>query len=283
MAALRGLELFPAVHLAPGFALRAAAFARAVGRRAAAFETAGRARALAAGDDLHGLRAYRAGDDPRAIDWTASARAEAPLVRVLRAARGGRTAIVLDASLSMAVGPPGKLQAAAEAALALACVAARAGARVELVVLPQGDRHALARVEQFPGLVARLAGLAARGALTPGRGTVPRCDRAVWIGDLAGLSAEELARAAPRGAAFAVLQVLAPHELAPRLAGPAVLVDPESGASLVAGPDDVPRHAAALERQRVSLARALSRRRARFARAASDEPFETACTRLLGP
>jgi hypothetical protein len=108
-------------------------------------------------------------------------------------------------------------------------------------------------------------------------------DALTWIGDLCGLAPSELATAVRRGADLAVLQILAPHEIAPHFDGSVTLVEPESGARLVAGPAALVAHAHELETQRAAFAAALTRRGARFARASSAESFEAAAARLFIP
>jgi len=277
------VELFPGVRFDASFAARAQAVAAQLWRRRAALESAGRAWSVGAGDDLAGARAYRAGDDPRTIDWSASARTDSPVVRVLRRARGGTEVLGIDASLSMAVGPPGKLQRAAEIAAVLALVAARGGAAVSVIAFPARARFDLDAPARFRALLAWLEGLSAGGRVDWTAPLIPPSERAVWIGDLAGVVPEQLARAAPRGTALRVVQVLAPHEIDPRLDAPVVLVEPEGGARLAVDPAGIAEHARALERRHEALRRGLARRGARLVRASSAEPFESACARILGP
>lgn len=277
------LELVPTVRFAPGFRARAEALAMKLARSRATSENDGRAWSFGAGDDLAGLRAYRAGDDPRAIDWTASARGDAPLVRVMRRARGGSEWIAIDSSLSMAIGPPAKLQFAAEIAAVLALLASKSGAHVTLVAPPSSARFVLTGLRAIGSMFDWLESSTARGAIAHGTTFFPRCERATWIGDLAGLRAEDVAAAAPRGVAFRALQVLAPHEIAPRLDDVTHVIDPETGARVDAGPEVLAQHAHALEARRRTLAREFARRGGRFARASSAESLETVCARFVRP
>jgi len=59
---------------------------------------AGRARVMRAGDDVHHLRAYRAGDAPRTVAWKASARRDSLLVREYEQHRSDQ--LLLDWSLT---------------------------------------------------------------------------------------------------------------------------------------------------------------------------------------
>ena len=73
----------------------------------------------AGGLEFLGYRPYRPGESARALDWGLYARLDRPFVRLARRESGERWALLLDASASMGVGRPGKLQAAAEVAAAL--------------------------------------------------------------------------------------------------------------------------------------------------------------------
>lgn len=275
------LELFPTIHFDPTFVARAESAAARLWRVRAARESTGASFASGMGDDVVGARGYRPGDDPRAIDWAASARSDTPLVRVTRRSRGGIVCIALDASLSMAIGPPGKLQRAAEIAAFLALFAARGGAIVTVIAPPTNLRVVLRSVSEIRGLRASLEIVRAGGRIDDAALRFPRCDRATWIGDLAGVRGDRLARSAPAGTSLGVVQVLAPHEIEPRIDESAVLVDPESGARLAVHRTSLAEHARRTELRRAELTSALARRRARFVQASSAEPFEAAAERFL--
>ncbi len=275
------LDLFPTIRFEASFVARAESAAARLWRVRAARESTGASFASGMGDDVVGARAYRPGDDPRAIDWTASARSDTPLVRVTRRARGGTECIALDASLSMAIGPPGKLQRAAEIAAFLALFAARGGAIVTVIAPPTNVHCVLRSVAEFRALLIALESVRADGRIEGSALRFPRCDRATWIGDLAGARADLLARSASAGTSLGVVQVLAPHEIEPRIDDAAVLVDPESGARITVDRTSLGEHARRTELRRVELTAALARRRARFVQASSAEPFEAAAERFL--
>ncbi|MFB9376613.1 DUF58 domain-containing protein [Kineococcus gynurae] len=136
------------------------------------------------GSEFDSLRDYVDGDDVRSIDWRATARRQAVVVRTWRPERDRRVLLVVDASRTSAArigGPSGadsvgegstassgeppmevRLDAAIEAALLTAALASRAGDRVALVA---HDRRVRARVRGsgrgnlLPDLVAALAPL----------------------------------------------------------------------------------------------------------------------------
>src|SRR4051794_30715256 len=124
------------------------------------------------GTEFDSLRDYVDGDDVRSIDWRATARRHAgqptvsPVVRTWRPERDRRLLLVLDTSRTSAarVGDAPRLDAAMDAALLLAALAARAGDRVDLLAM---DRRVRARVEGvgrsslLPALVSAMAPLEA--------------------------------------------------------------------------------------------------------------------------
>jgi uncharacterized protein (DUF58 family) len=118
------------------------------------------------GTEFDSLRDYVDGDDVRSIDWRASARRTAVVVRTWRPERDRRVLLVLDTSRTSAarLGDAPRLDAAMDAALLLAALAARAGDRVDLLAV---DRRVRARVEGagrshlLPALVAAMAPLEA--------------------------------------------------------------------------------------------------------------------------
>ena len=97
------------------------------------------------GTEFDSLRDYVVGDDVRSIDWRATARRETVVVRTWQPERDRRLVLVLDTSRTSAgrVGDMPRLDAAMDAALLLAALAARAGDRVDLLA---GDRRVRARV-----------------------------------------------------------------------------------------------------------------------------------------
>jgi uncharacterized protein (DUF58 family) len=100
------------------------------------------------GTEFDSLREYVRGDDVRSIDWRASARSPHVVVRTWQPERDRRVVLVLDTSRTAAGrvgsgdGVP-RLDAAMDAALLLAALAARAGDRVDFVA---GDRRVRARL-----------------------------------------------------------------------------------------------------------------------------------------
>src|SRR5690349_6164571 len=153
----------PSVTLDAGLRARAERFAARLAAARGRREGAARAGLAAGGLEFDHYRPYRPGDDLRALDWDVYARSDQAVVRVLRPEAGERWAILLDTSASMGVGPPGKLQRAAECALALAHLGLREEAEIELVDLVTRERVGIARGAQAGELARWLEGRVASG------------------------------------------------------------------------------------------------------------------------
>ncbi|HEY5247158.1 MAG TPA: DUF58 domain-containing protein, partial [Dermatophilaceae bacterium] len=102
-------------------------------------------RVRGAGTEFDSLRDYVVGDDVRSIDWRATARRTAVVVRTWQPERDRRLILVLDTSRTSAgrVGDMPRLDAAMDASLLLAALASRAGDRVDFLA---GDRQVRARL-----------------------------------------------------------------------------------------------------------------------------------------
>lgn len=247
----------PGVVLAPDYRARIERLVTRLAPALARREGGGRSALDGAGTEFVGHRPYRAGDDPRTLDWNLLARLEQPYVRVLRREARERWFVALDTSASMGVGPPGKLQRAAEIAGALAALGLARDCEVVLAPLT-GETLALTRLRG--GGLARLCGwletLHAAGAstlveLARRRDELARASRVFWIGDPFAGEPRELLSLAPRARGWHVLHLVAPLELdAPSL--PSVeWLDPESARTLAVPLDARVRAAYAAELERV--------------------------------
>lgn len=87
------------------------------------------------GTEFDSLRDYVSGDDPRAIDWRASARRSDIAVRTWRPERDRQILLVLDTGRTSAarIGDEPRLDASIDAALLLTAVARHAGDRVAML------------------------------------------------------------------------------------------------------------------------------------------------------
>jgi uncharacterized protein (DUF58 family) len=116
------------------------------------------------GTEFDSLREYVVGDDVRSIDWRGTARAQTVVVRTWRPERDRHVLVVLDTSRTSAgrVGDAPRLDAAMDAALLLAALAARAGDRVDLLAADRRVRAAVQRQtggQLLPALVDAMAPL----------------------------------------------------------------------------------------------------------------------------
>jgi len=115
-------------------------------RRALAALGARPARRRGEGSEFESLRDYVPGDDPRRLDWAASARRGRPVVRLHRHERNHVVLVALDASRLMGarVGDRTKLDFAVDAALSLVYASLVSGDRVGLAVFDRELRAHLA-------------------------------------------------------------------------------------------------------------------------------------------
>src|SRR5664279_5671114 len=121
-------------------------------------------RVRGAGSEFDSLREYVIGDDVQSIDWRATARRSAVVVRTWRPERDRRIVLVLDTGRTSAarVGDIPRLDSALDAALLLAALAARAGDRVDLLAVDRVQRASVegaSRTEVLPRLVQAMAPL----------------------------------------------------------------------------------------------------------------------------
>ncbi|TXR58083.1 DUF58 domain-containing protein [Quadrisphaera setariae] len=116
------------------------------------------------GTEFDSLREWVDGDDARSVDWRATARRGSLVVRTWRPERDRRVLVVLDTSRTSAarIGDAPRLDAAMDAALLLAAVAATAGDRVDLLAADRTVRAAVTSQRPpalMPALVQAMAPL----------------------------------------------------------------------------------------------------------------------------
>jgi uncharacterized protein (DUF58 family) len=279
----------PTVKLDAPLRARAERFAARLSAARGRREGAARAGLSTGGLEFDHYRPYRPGDDLRTLDWDVYARSDQAVVRVLRPEAGERWAILIDTSASMGVGPPGKLQRAAECALALAHLGLREEAELELVDLVTRERFECARRTQTQELARWLEARVARGALDPRAlradlAATRGSERAFLLSDLAD-SGAALAGAHSRGGTrWTWIGIAAPLELEPGELGPVRWIDAESGEALALEVDAqaLGEYGRALDEARTRLLRAAAPRGIALARGSSAEDFERLLARALG-
>jgi uncharacterized protein (DUF58 family) len=133
------------------------------------------ARIRGQGTEFDSLRDYVEGDDARSIDWRATARRSAVVVRTWRPERDRRIVLVLDTGRTSAarIGSAPRLDAALDAALLLGTLASRAGDRIDLIAVDDRprllSRSARSHGDPVSGLLEAMAGLHPRLVETDGR------------------------------------------------------------------------------------------------------------------
>ncbi|MEV6136296.1 DUF58 domain-containing protein [Nocardia sp. NPDC051990] len=155
------------------------------------------------GTEFDSFREYVAGDDVRAIDWRATARATDVLVRTWRPERNRHMLMMLDTGRISAgrVGTGTRLDASIEAALLLGGLAAAAGDSVDLLAY---DREVRTEVRGAGGRRLQLKLMHAMAGVTPAlvdtdsaglvRAAIQRARRrslVVWFTSLDGAAVEE--------------------------------------------------------------------------------------------
>ncbi|MCB9598135.1 MAG: DUF58 domain-containing protein [Sandaracinaceae bacterium] len=251
-----------------------------------------RTRRVGMGTDAIDKRGYVPGDDVRRIDWSAYARFERLLVRVVADDAPIKLGLLVDASGSMAYGAPSKLTQACRVAAGLAAVAVGAEDRVALaraghgaLMRARGGQAGLTR------LLGALDGLEAEGptrlretarAMRPilgGRGLcVVLSD--LWDPDGA-LAAAEVLRDAGHDVVLA--RVLTPFERRPEDLDGLALEDHETGELLELPPGGVlEAYLAAFAEHERLLDEGAARLGAMLLTIATDEPFDAVILRALG-
>ena len=264
-------------------------------------EGAGRAGLLGSGEEFVTSRPYRPGEDLRQLDWDLLARLDRPYIRVSRREAAESWSLWIDTSASMGVGPPGKLQMAAEVAGGIAAAGLQVGARVELVA---GNRRFQARklsdIGQLVKFLQDLCAVGAEGLATAVEEARPpsQAGRLFLIGDLLDLEHEQALRWRRPGRELFWIQILAPLELLPQGGGRSQAgsskaragewvewVDPEGSERLSVRLDgsNLAAYETNLERQLEAWQSMAARHGVSHGLFSSDSPFESAVRATLEP
>jgi len=194
-------------------------------------------------------RPYEPGDDLRRLDWLAFARTGQPMTKLFRAEEDAIVRLCLDASLSLEVGSPTKLETAERIAAAIGYLALAQGQRAELDVARvegEGGRPLRARGRPQRGragitkLLRELASVTAAGrtdlvgavrAIAEGSS---RPGLLVVLSDFfdPGPVIEALGLSRALGHEVALIQILDRSEQYPDLEGDLALEDVETGATV---------------------------------------------------
>jgi uncharacterized protein (DUF58 family) len=194
-------------------------------------------------------RPYEPGDDLRRIDWLAFARTGAPVTKLFRAEEDAVVRLLVDASSSLSIGTPSKLDHARRLSAAIGYLALAQGQRAEVSVsgVADGEQRALrtrGRSRRGRGgvttLLRELESVTARGG-TNLAGAVrsiaessPRPGVLVVMSDFfdQGPVVEALGLARALGHELVLVQILDTSELSPELEGDLSLEDVETGTTV---------------------------------------------------
>lgn len=246
------------------------------------------------GFEFADYRPYQRGDDPRTIDWAVFARMERLVTRRFRKELEAPVILALDASSSMTLGFPSKVNFSASAALAMAWIGFSGGHRVgaacfstsvDGLVEPRRERSHLGVIREFfaqdstggtTDFGASLARLAER---------FPGPALAIVLSDLMGPGlGAGLAALRRRRIEVVVVHVLARIDEDPgQLAEEVEIEDVETGASLRLAPQKFDRssYRRAFDRWARSLSAQVLSCPARYVRTSSDRCVSTFVTHDL--
>ncbi len=263
-------------------------------RRAVKGQMGGERRSMSRGrsPEFADFRNYTPGDDYRLIDWNAYARLDRFMLRLFVAEEELPLSLFVDLSGSMDWGRPNKAATAQRLAGAIAYVALASLDRVRLTVFADGPTSGGAPTRgrhSAQGLFARIQSFPIGGPTDYSRLVLPisrqRPGMTVLITDGLGESPIEPAITALQLARQegAVLQLLAPQEIAPDWTGDARLKDAETGIEreFTATPATQAAYRTALARRTDEIEKVSRRRGLRFARLTTDQPIDDMVQRTL--
>ncbi len=263
-------------------------------RRAVSGQMGGERRSAARGRSVEfaDFRSYTAGDDFRLIDWNAYARLDRFMLRLFVAEQELPLSIFVDLSGSMDWGRPNKAATARQLAGAIAYVALAALDRVRLTVFAAGPTSGGAPYRgrrAASELFSRLQSFAAGGPTDYAKLVWPiarqRPGMTVFISDGLGESPIDPALAALGSARQegAVIQLLAPQEMAPDWNGDARLRDAETGVEreFTLTPLTRTAYIDALGRRTREIELSAHRRGLRFVQLSTDQTIEDMVLRTL--
>jgi uncharacterized protein (DUF58 family) len=217
-------------------------------------------------------RSYSAGDDLRRMDWLAFARTGEPVLKSFRAEEDVVVRLVVDASGSLAIGEPPKIDTATRVAAAIGYLALASSERAQVLIARGGRVRTREPVRGRGALATLLRELDSARSADPGAsgtdlgGAIdrvvlgsPRPGMLVVVSDFldAGSFDAALGRAASAGHDLGLVQVLAAEELEPPWDGDLALEDAETGELL-----EVTLDARAVDAYRARLGELLARLRA---------------------
>jgi uncharacterized protein (DUF58 family) len=239
-------------------------------------------------------RAYAPGDDMRRIDWAAYARTGEPVLKLFRAEEDVIARLVCDASASLGVGDPPKIDTARRLAAAIGYMTLARSERAQVFVAGEGivrENTPVRGRNSLPALLKSLTAIEPKGGTDLARAIDSVVQKSARPGMLVAISdffdsgpvTTALGRAVKAGHDVVLAQIVAPDEIEPSFEGDWALEDVETGETV-----EVTMDPAAIEAYVVRFAglceelRAWARRhRAAYVRVRTDEPLEAAVRRFV--
>lgn len=265
-------------------------------RKTFAGRTAGLRRSLKRGQgaEFDDYRNYVQGDDLRYLDWNLYGRLERLFLKISLQEEDLQVHLLIDSSRSMAFGEPGKLDHARRIAAALAYITLCGLDRVEITAFRGGlaERMPPCRgkgsIFQVFDFLSRLEPRGETGLLESFhhyRLSNPRPGMVVLISDFLDPEGFEgpLKNLLSRKFDLNLIQVLAPEEVQPTLAGDLRLIDSETGAAteVSISPSTLRRYRRTAEFYCDSLKRFCQERSVNYLRTLTSDPFEELILRSM--
>lgn len=239
-------------------------------------------------------RPYSPGDDLRRIDWLAFARTGEPMFKLFRSEEDVVVRLVVDASLSLEMGTPTKLEVAKKLAAAIGYMALASSERAQVLAAGDGLTHvseptrgrgALVKLLRELDRVQAGGGTDLARAIEQAVGRSPRPGMLVILSDFMdpGPFDAAISRAAAGGHDVQLVQVLAREEMEPRYDGDYALEDAETGAVVEVTMDAgaIEAYLARLNKLLLGLRAIAKRHRATYVRVPNDEPILSAIRRFV--
>lgn len=251
------------------------------------------------GAEFREHRAYAPGDDPRRVDWMATARSGEPLVKLYRAEEDRVVRLVVDGSASLGFGSPTKLETVRRFAAALAYLSLAGSERAQVFLARGTERGSGLEAagtprrgrKAFPQLCRELEAIRAEGVTDLARAVEGVLARSARAGMLVVLSDffdanplfTALSHARAAGHDVRLIQVLDSEELDPQLDGDYSLEDSETGTRIdvTADPAALAAYAAQLANLVQSLRDWARRNGAVYIRTLTNGDLEPAVRRAL--
>ena len=239
-------------------------------------------------------RPYSPGDDLRRIDWLAFARTGEPVFKLFRSEEDVIVRLVVDASASLDMGTPSKIDVAKKMAAAIGYMAIASSERAQVLAAGEGLSHVCEPTRgraSLPKLLRELDAIRPQGSTDLARaieqtvGRSPRPGMLVIVSDFmdSGPFDAAITRAAAAGHDIAMVQVLAREEIEPRYDGDYALEDAETGAVVEVTMDAgaIEAYLARLNKLLLGLRAIAKRHRATYVRVPNDEPLLSAIRRFV--